>query len=77
MSEKSVVLLSGVKAGRTVRLVGIDAGQSLKHRLAVMGLLPDTEIRVIRNEGRGQLIVSVKNTKVVLGRGMSDKMMVE
>ena len=76
MSEKSVIALSKVKAGKRAKLVGVDAGQGLKHRLAAMGLLPDTHIKVVRNEGRGQLIVNVKGTKVVLGRGMSDKVMV-
>ena len=77
MSDESAVPLSEVKVGQTVRLVRIDAGHGLKHRLAAMGLLANTKIKVLRNEGRGQLIVSVKGSKVVLGRGMSEKIMVE
>ena len=77
MSDKSVVSLSKAKAGQTVRLVKVQAGHGLKHRLAAMGLLANTKIKVLRNEGRGQLIVSVKGSKVVLGRGMSEKIMVE
>jgi ferrous iron transport protein A len=77
MSGESVVSLSEAKVGQTVRLVRVQAGHGLKHRLAAMGLLSNTKIKVLRNEGRGQLIVSVKGTKVVLGRGMSEKIMVE
>lgn len=77
MSDESVVSLSEAKAGQTVRLVRVQAGHGLKHRLAAMGLLANTKIKVLRNEGRGQLIVNVRGTKVVLGRGMSEKMMVE
>jgi ferrous iron transport protein A len=77
MSDESAASLSKVKAGQTVRLVRVEAGHRLKHRLAAMGLLSNTKIKVLRNEGRGQLIVNVKGTKVVLGRGMSEKIMVE
>jgi ferrous iron transport protein A len=77
MSDESVVSLSETKIGQTVRLVRVEAGHGLKHRLAAMGLLPNTKIKLLRNEGKGQLIISVKGTKVVLGRGMSEKIMVE
>lgn len=77
MSDETAATLSEVKAGQTVRLVRVDAGHGLKHRLAAMGLLANTKIKVLRNEGKGQLIVNVKGSKVVLGRGMSEKIMVE
>jgi len=68
--------LSEVPAGQTVRLISVDAGQGLKSRLAAMGLLTNVSIHVMRNDFCGQLIVRVKNTKVVLGRGMSQKVLV-
>ena len=77
MGAELTVSLSGVKAGQTVRLVRVDAGHGLKHRLAAMGLLSNTKIKVLRNEGKGQLVVNVKGSKVVLGRGMSEKIIVE
>jgi len=77
MSDESIISLSEVEVGRTVRLIRVEAGHRLKHRLAAMGLLANTKIKVLRNEGRGQLIISVKGTKVVLGRGMSEKIIVE
>lgn len=68
--------LNEVRAGTTVRIVEIEAGQSLKNRLAAMGLLANVQIRVVRNDGAGQIIVNVKNSKVILGRGMSHKVFV-
>ena len=59
-----------------VRVVTIEAGSGLKNRLAAMGLLVDVQIRVIRNDGAGQIIIKVKNSKVILGRGMSHKVFV-
>lgn len=68
--------LGEVPPGRTVRLVAVDAGYGLQHRLAALGLLPNVTVTVIRNEGRGQLIVQVKNTRIVLGRGMAHRVLV-
>ena len=68
--------LSMVAAGKTVKVVAIDAGHSLNARLASMGLLPHSILRVIRNESAGQLIVAIKNSKIVLGRGASAKIIV-
>lgn len=65
--------LSDFRAGTRIRIVDIEAGRGLKNRLASLGLLPDVQIGVIRNDGAGQVIVSVKNSKVILGRGMSHK----
>lgn len=68
--------LNEVRAGTTVRIVEVEAGQGLKNRLAAMGLLANVKIRVVRNDGAGQIIVNVKNSKVILGRGMSHKVFV-
>ncbi len=68
--------LSSIPAGRRVRLVRIQAGLALKERLAAMGLVPQGVFRVIRNEGQGQVIVEIKGTRVILGRGMSGKIQV-
>ena len=65
--------LASVKPGQTVRLVRIDAGARLKARLAAMGMLPNVEITVVRNGHPGPCVVSVRDSKVVLGRGMADK----
>jgi len=74
--QTDTISLNDVRAGTTVRIVEVEAGHSLKNRLAAMGLLANVEIRVVRNDGAGQIIVNVKNTKVILGRGMSHKVFV-
>ena len=68
--------LDTIPAGTRVRIVTIDAGCGLKNRLAAMGLLTNEWIRVIRNDRTGQIIVQVKESKVILGRGMSHKIFV-
>ena len=76
MEKMNIEPLDKIGAGTTVRIVTIEAGNGLKNRLAAMGLLADVQIRVVRNDGAGQIIISVKNSKVILGRGMSHKVFV-
>jgi len=74
--EQQLRLLSKITDGEKVILVKVDAGRELKSRLASMGLLPQTEITVISNKHPGPFMISVKKTKMMLGRGMADKIMV-
>ena len=76
MEKTDIKPLDKIGAGAVVRIVTIDAGRSLKNRLAAMGLLADVQIRVVRNDRAGQIIVCVKNSNIILGRGMSHKVFV-
>jgi len=68
--------LDTMPTGAMVRIALIDAGSGLKNRLAAMGLLANELIRVVRNDRTGQIIIQVKESKVILGRGMSHKIFV-
>jgi len=68
--------LSMVRTGETVKLASINAGQGLNMRLASMGLVPDVEITVVNNAHPGPFVISVKDSKMMLGRGMAHKIMV-
>lgn len=76
MEQKQVRPLSTVKAGEKVRLASIKAGRGLNSRLASMGLVPNVEITVVNNSAPGPFVISVKNSKMMLGRGMAHKIMV-
>lgn len=69
--------LSEIPEGKTVRVARIDAGHGLKNRLAALGILPNETLHIVRNQGAGQMIVMIKNSKVIIGRGASQKIMVE
>lgn len=77
MAEKKQILLSNVDDGCEVKLIKIDAGSGLKGRLAVMGLLPGVEFTVVKNGYPGPFVVKAKGTRMVLGRGMAQKITVE
>ena len=76
MENKQLRLLSNIGAGETVKLARIDAGQGLKSRLTAMGLVPNVEITVLNNSHPGPFVISVKNSKMMLGRGMAHKIFV-
>ena len=76
MEKTNIKPLDKIAAGTAAKIVTIDAGSSLKNRLAAMGLLADVQVRVVRNDGAGQIIINVKNSKIILGRGMSHKVFV-
>ena len=70
------VPLSSVSAGREVLLTSISGGRQLQHRLTEMGLVRGSRFRVIANAHRGPFIVSVKDTRLALGRGVVHKILV-
>jgi ferrous iron transport protein A len=49
----------------------------LVSRLASLGFTPGARLRVIQNIGRGPIIVSLRDTRVALGRGEATKIIVE
>ena len=69
--------LSMVNEGHTAVLRDIEGGRQLKGRLAALGLLPGTELEVIQNSGHGPFVVSVRGSRIVIGRGMAAKITVE
>ena len=66
-------LLSMVSKGQTVRLVSIDAGKKLTHRLNELGLTPGVDLMLVHDSG-GPLLLSVRDSRVAVGRGMAEKL---
>lgn len=76
MEHNEAIPLSKIQAGQMVKLVSVEAGRGLNSRLAAMGLLPNVEITVVNNGHPGPFVISVRGSKMMLGRGMADKIMV-
>ncbi len=75
MSEPQTFSLAMTAVGETVRLVHIDTGKKLKHRLTELGLTAGVEITVVQHNG-GPLLVAVRDSRVAIGQGMAHKMRV-
>jgi len=76
MQSENLRPLSIVKQGQTVKVAKIDAGRGLNIRLASMGILPNVQLTVIRNTQAGPFVISIKNSRMMLGRGVAHKIMV-
>lgn len=68
--------LSMLGAGERARLLKVSANESLVSRLNAMGLTPGVEVTVIQDAG-GPLLLSVRNSRLALGRAMARKILVE
>ena len=64
--------LTGLPVGQPACLVCVNAGRRLKRRLAELGLTPGVEMMVLQNNG-GPLLLSVRDSRLALGRGMAAK----
>jgi ferrous iron transport protein A len=76
MEGKHIRPLSMVGAGETVKVARIQAGRGLNSRLAAMGLVPNAQVTVVSNAHPGPFVVMVKQSRMMLGRGMAHKIMV-
>lgn len=54
----------------------IQVDRCVIHRLLEMGLTPGTEVRVVQDAG-GPMLLSVRGSRVALGRDLAEKMWVE
>jgi len=52
-------------------------GRGFSTRLAGLGVTPGVEVTVLQNFGRGPMIVTVRDTRIALGRGETFKVLVE
>lgn len=77
VEQNQVRSLSTVMTGATVRVVRVQAGRGLNSRLASMGFVPDVKLRVVSNGHPGPFVVIIKDIKMVLGRGVAQKILVK
>lgn len=64
----ALLSLADLGTGQTGIVRRVEGGRGLIHRLAELGLLPGTPVRVVR--GGGPVILDVRGHKLLLGRGM-------
>ena len=74
--EKFIISLSAVSPGKKVKIVSLSAGRGVREHLLNMGLDVGLEIEVIRRGAPGPFLVAVKETRLAIGQGMAQKIMV-
>ncbi|MEA1936318.1 MAG: FeoA family protein [Thermodesulfobacteriota bacterium] len=68
--------LTMVSPGKRVKVVSLSGGRGMQERLISMGLGPGSEIEVMRRGAPGPFIVAVGETRLAVGAGMAQKIMV-
>lgn len=68
--------LTMLAPGEEATVVEINAGAGLSRRLATMGLFPGMKVRLLQAGPPGPLLVMVGDTRLCLGRGLAQKVIV-
>ena len=69
--------LTMVSEGREVVLREILGGMGIRRRLTDMGLRPGSRIKILSNSRGGPFVICAGETRIMVGRGMAQKIMVE
>jgi Fe2+ transport system protein FeoA len=69
--------LSLAVAGKMLKVTGITGGYGLRRRLAELGLTPGTPVTVISGYHPGPLLISIRGSRLSLGFGVTQKIMVK
>ena len=68
--------LAELGTGECATLIALDPSKSICGRLTSLGFTPGVEIHMLQNYGHGPLVVTVRGTRVALGRGEARKITV-
>lgn len=74
--RRPLMPLALAKPGERLIIKEIVGGRTARARLASMGFRPGDSLEIISNDGWGRLIVGFGNTRMAMGRGMAQKIMV-
>ena len=69
--------LTDLITGEHGTVLSFEGGRAVNNRLTSLGFTPGVEINVVQNYGRGPLIVTVRGSRVALGRGEAQKIIVQ
>ncbi|MDD3553395.1 MAG: FeoA family protein [Deltaproteobacteria bacterium] len=69
--------LSDVKNGAIATVKHIDSGCEMYRRILELGIFPGTRLKILQNVPEGPVIFEKNGSKMILGRGMAQKIRVE
>ncbi|HID63301.1 MAG TPA: ferrous iron transport protein A [Anaerolineae bacterium] len=74
--DNNTVALSNLAPGEVGVVRELTGGWGFMSRLATLGFTPGAKLTMVQNFGHGPLIVSIRNTRIALGRGEAAKVFV-
>jgi len=69
--------LAMINPSEEVTVAEIRGGRGLVQRLADMGLIPGTTLKVINSQMPGPVLIDLRGSRLALGHGVALKVMVE
>jgi Fur family transcriptional regulator, ferric uptake regulator len=76
-SRRTMLPLAEAPRGERLVVARIDGGPMARARLMAMGLRIGDELDVIINSGQGQMVIGADYKRIVVGRGLARKLMVQ
>ena len=78
MSEGKQITLRQMQSGQSGKVVEIQGGHGLVNRLSALGIRPGKKITKVSSMlMRGPVIIQSGNTRIAVGFGMANKIIVE
>jgi len=74
---QKVVPLTLARKGQNVKVVAIEGGKQVTLRLLSMGITSGVTLKIEKAGGNGPILVALNGSKVALGHGVGQKVMVE
>ena len=69
--------LTDVRPGERVLVAEVDGGHRVTSRLSDLGVFAGTVIELIRGNGHGPVIIRIGPSRLALGRGVAEKIVVD
>jgi ferrous iron transport protein A len=77
MISPQAVSLAELPTGACAVVRVLRGGRELTGRLTALGLVQGSRLEVLQNRGRGAILISVRDSRIALGRGEAAKIWVE
>lgn len=74
---KKTLSLDGMKKGEQAVLFSVNGGRGIVSRLGSLGFTPGAALEMTQNYGHGPLVVTIRGTRVALGRQEARKIIVQ
>ena len=76
LSKKKAIPLASLAPNEAGIVQYLAGGRGLTSRLAILGFTSGARVNMVQNFGRGPIIVMVRDTRIALGRGEAQKIIV-
>ncbi len=70
-------LLSDIDDGVLVRVIELKGGRKFQAKMSDLGVLKGGQILMFKNSNEGAIIIKVKESRLSMGTGMAQKILVE